>query len=48
MLAEGGVYDAAVEVDFGSVGNDLKGGESVIEFIVIVVTEGLDPGFDFL
>jgi hypothetical protein len=48
MFAEGGVYDAAVEVDFGGVGDDLKGGEGVVEFTVIVVTEGLDPGFDFL
>jgi len=48
MFAEGGVYDAAVEVDFGGVGDDLKGGEGIVEFTVIVVTEGLDPGFDFL
>jgi hypothetical protein len=48
MFAQSGVYDATVEVDFGGVGNDLEEGESVVEFIVIVVTKGLDPGFDFL
>jgi hypothetical protein len=48
MFAESRVDDAAVEVDFGRVGDDLEVGEGVVELVVVVVTEGLDPGLDFL
>lgn len=48
MFAEGRVYDTAVEEDFGGVGNVTEGAQGLVEFAVVVVGKGLDPGFDFL
>ena len=48
MLAEGCINDAHVEQDLGCVRNPVKGLEGVVELIVVVELEGLDPSLDFL
>ena len=48
VLAEGGVDDAHVEQDLGGVRDPVKGLQRLVELIVVVELEGLDPCLDFL
>ena len=48
MLAQRRMYDTAIEEDFGSVGDLVKGGQRIVEFVVVVEVKRLDPRFDFL
>lgn len=48
MLAQRSVDDAAVEEDLGGVCNPAKDGDGVLELVVIVVSQRLNPGLDLL
>ena len=48
VLAEGCVDDAHVEQDLGGVRDPVKGLQRLVELIVVVELEGLDPCLDFL
>lgn len=48
VLAEGGIDYTHVEQDLGRVRDLVEGLECLVEFIVVVVLEGLDPCFYFL
>lgn len=48
MFADGRVYNAAIEQDLGSVCDIVEDPQRVFEFIVVVVAQSLDPGFNFL
>ncbi len=48
VLAEGCVDDAHVEQDLGSVRDNVKGLQRIIELILVVGLKGLDPCLDFL
>jgi hypothetical protein len=48
VLAERCIDDAHVEQDLGGIRDPVKGLERLIELIVVVELEGLDPCLDFL
>lgn len=48
MLAESGIDDAHIEQDLGRVRDLFERLQRLVELIVVVVLEGLDPCLDFL
>lgn len=42
------MYYTAVEQDLGGVGNGVEDTQGLFELLIIIVTQGFDPGFDFL
>lgn len=48
MFTDGGVDDPAIEQDLGGVGDIIEDGQGLLELLVVVVTQRLDPSFDFL
>lgn len=42
------MYYTAVEQDLGGVGNGVEDTQRLFELLIIIVTQGFDPGFDFL
>lgn len=48
MLAQSGVDDAHVEEDLAGIANLVELGKSFVEFVVVVATQGRDPGLNLL
>lgn len=48
MLSESGMDDTDVEEDLGGVGDLVERGQRLVEFVVVIAGQGLDPGFYFL
>lgn len=48
MLAEGGVDDADVEENLAGFSNLLELFDSIVKFVVVVSSQGSNPGLDLL
>lgn len=48
MFANGCVYYTAVEEDLRGVGDCVEYSQGRLELLIVIVTERLDPSFDFL
>lgn len=48
MFTNGGVDDPAIEQDLGGIGDVIEDGQGLLELLVVVVAQRLDPSFDFL
>lgn len=48
VLPQRGVDDAHVEQDLARIGNLVKLAEGIVELVVVVASEGRNPGLDFL
>lgn len=48
MLAQSGVYDAAIKQYFGGIRDVIEGLEGLLKFIVVVMAKGGDPRLNFL
>jgi hypothetical protein len=48
MLAQRGMNNAHIKQDLARVGNFVEFVECIVEFIVVVASQGRDPSLDFL
>ena len=48
MFANGGMYHTAVEQDLRGIGDGIKVPQCFLEFLIVIVSERLDPSLDFL
>ncbi len=48
VLSKSGMYNTTIEKDFGCVGYAIESLESFVKFIVVIMSQGSNPGFNFL
>ena len=48
MFSQRRMNHTAIEQNLWGVGNTVEGFESLVDLVIVVLSEGGDPGFDFL